>query len=129
MNEKYLKIINDRQLVSVMNKTKWRELCDEFGELHSLNISIRYKLISSNETLGFSPVWWDELFEESTGIEWLDFNPIVCEHRGRLVSDKETDRSDEILSVLKDLGIKYSIQESYFRVWGYLSQDAHPQFV
>lgn len=129
MNEKYLNIINHRQLVSVMNKTKWRELCHDFEELHSLNISVRYKLITSDEITGFSPVWWGELFEESTAIEWLDFNPIVSEHRGRLVSNRETDRSAEIIGVLKMHGIKYSIQESYFRIWGYLSQDVRPEFV
>lgn len=129
MNEKLLKIVNSRQLVSAMNKTKWRELCGEFEELHSLSISVRYKLITSDQVLGFSPVWWNELFDVSAGIEWLDFNPGVKEHRGRLISDKETDRSAEILDVFRKHGIQHSIQESYFRVWGYLSQDVHPEFV
>ncbi len=129
MNEKFINMINNRQLVSVMNKTKWRELCRDFEELHSLNISIRYKLITSDEITGFSPVWWDELFEKSTAIEWLDFNPIVSEYRGRLISNKESDRSTEIIGVLQRHGIKYSIQESYFRIWGYLSRDVRPEFV
>ncbi|WP_444927201.1 DUF6678 family protein [Microbulbifer sp. TRSA002] len=129
MNENLLKIINERQLVSAMNKTKWRELCGDFEELHSLNICIRYKLITSDEIFGFSPVWWDQLFEDTSAIEWLDFNPIVSEYRGRLVSDKETNRSAEILSVLKSRGIRYSNQESYFRVWGYLIPGACPEFV
>ena len=129
MDERYHKIINDRQLVSVMNKTKWRELCHDFEKLHSLNISVRYKLISSEETLGFSSVWWDEILEESPGIEWLEFNPIVFEHRGLLVEDKKTERIDEILTVLKKHRIKYSMQGPNFRVWGYISQEESPEFV
>ncbi|CCN46535.1 conserved hypothetical protein [Vibrio nigripulchritudo MADA3029] len=129
MSEKYRKIINDRQLVSAMNKTKWRELCVGFEALQSLNISVRYKLISSDEIYGFSTVWWDEVFEESPFIEWLDFNPIVYEHQGRLVAAKETDRRNEILAVFEKYGIRYSLHETHFRVWGYLSQDTNPEFV
>ncbi|WP_444957933.1 DUF6678 family protein [Microbulbifer sp. ZKSA002] len=129
MNEKLLKIINERQLVSAMNKTKWREVCEDLEKLHSSYICVRYKLITSDEIFGFSPVWWDQLFEYSSAIEWLDFNPIVSEYQGHLISDKKTDRSAEILSILKRHSIKYSNQESYFRVWGYLNPGACPEFV
>lgn len=129
MHERYRKIINERHLVSVMNKTKWRELCNDFEELHFLSVSVRYKLISSDNILGFSAVWWNEIYEESSGIEWLDFNPIVSEYRGRLVAPKETDRSCEILTILNRHGIKYSIEGSCLRVWGYISQDTNPVFV
>ena len=129
MDDRHLSIINDCQLVSVMNKTKWRELCTEFEALHSLSVSVRYKLITSDEIFGFSPVWWDELFEQNRTIEWLDFDPIVKEHRGRLISDMEADRTKEILGVFHKHCIRYSIQESYFRVWGYFSQSEQPTFV
>lgn len=129
MNEKLLRIVNERQLVSMMNKTKWRELCQELGAGHISTIHVRYKLITSIEILGFSAVCWDELFEESSGIEWLDFDPIVKEYRGRLVPDKDIDRSDELLAAFNKHGIKYSVQESYFRVWGYLSRGIYPEFI
>ncbi len=129
MNEDLLKIINTRQLVSVMNKTKWRELCEEFESLQNLNIKVRYKLITTDQMFGFSPVWWRELFEETPFIEWLEFDPIVTEYRGRLISHKETDRSIEILNVLKKHSIRYSKEQSYFRVWGYISTATGPEFV
>jgi hypothetical protein len=128
MHKNLLDTINRCQLVSAINKTKWRELCQEFGERHSLNISVRYKLITSEQVLGFSLVWWDELFAESPAIEWLDFDPLVKEHQGRLIADKVTDVSDEILAIFNKHGIKYTAQESYFRVWGYLSPGRAPQF-
>jgi hypothetical protein len=31
MNKELIKVIAERQLVSVMNQTKWRELCQEFS--------------------------------------------------------------------------------------------------
>jgi len=41
MSETLFKIIDDRQLVSVMNKTKWRELCGEFEEIHELDVRMK----------------------------------------------------------------------------------------
>ena len=129
MNENLLKIINKRQLVSVMNKTKWCELCEEFESLQSLNVNVRYKLIATDQLFGFSPVWWRQLFEETPFIEWLEFDPIVTEYRGRLISHKEIDRSAEIVNVLQKHSISYSKEQSYFRVWGYISATTNPEFV
>ena len=129
MNETLVKIIDDRQLVSVMNKTKWRELCGEFEEIHELGVSVRYKMITSDKLYGFSPVWWDQLFRETVAVEWIDFDPKKRERRGQLVSDKETDISDVILGIFKNHNIPYSLENDCFRVWGYLNQDVHPVFV
>jgi len=129
MNEDLLKIINTRQLVSVMNKTKWRELCGDFELIQNLNIKVRYKLITTDQMFGFSPVWWRQLLEDTPLIEWLEFDPIVAEYRGRLISDKETDRSSEILNILKKHSIRYSKEESYFKIWGYISAVTNPEFV
>ena len=129
MNKKLIKVIAERQLVSVMNQTKWRELCQEFSKNNTLDPSVRYKLIYSDEIFGFSPVWWNELLREASAIEWLDFNPIELEPRGRLVSPKETDISNEILTILKRHNVPYSMEQSYIRVWGYFNQSEHPVFV
>jgi hypothetical protein len=129
MNETLFKIIDDRQLVSVMNKTKWRELCGEFEEIHELGVSVRYKMITSDQLYGFSPVWWDQLFRETVAVEWIDFAPKKRKRRDQLVSDKETDISDVILGIFKKHNIPYSLENDFFRVWGYLNQDVHPVFV
>ena len=129
MNENLLQIINKRQLVSVMNKTKWWELCEEFESLQSLNVKVRYKLITTDKIFGFSPVWWHQLFKETPFIEWLEFDPIVTEYRGQLISNKETDQSTEILNVLQKQSIRYSKEQLYFKVWGYTSVATSPEFV
>jgi hypothetical protein len=129
MNENLLNIINSRQLVSVMNNTKWRELCEEFEKLQHLNLKVRYKLITTDQLLGFSPVWWRELFEHASQIEWLEFDPIVTEHRGQLITHKEINKSVEILNVLQKHSIRYSKEQSYFRVWGYITSTSIPEFI
>lgn len=129
MNLKLLEIRNDRQLVSVMNSTKWKELCSAFEVNNGINPNVRYKRIDSNDIYGFSPVWWDEIFEESPAIEWLDFDLVKRNFRGHLVSDKEIDISEEIYKVMKMFKIPYSIEQSYLRVWGYINKNDHPVFV
>ena len=129
MDDKLLKIINSRQLVSVMNKTKWQELCEEFEGIQNWNVKVRYKLITSNKLLGFSPVWWFELFEETPLIEWLEFDLVVPEYKQGMISQKETDRSVEIVNILRKHSIRYSREQSYFKVWGYISAATNPEFV
>ena len=128
MNEVLLKIIDSRQLVSVMNKTKWKELCDSFSESIDFTPSVRYKCITSDEVTGFSLVWWNEMFRESAAFEWLDIDPVKRERRGRLVSDRETDYSDTVIGILKKYNIPYSIEEGCYRVWGYISKNENPDF-
>jgi hypothetical protein len=74
-------------------------------------------------------VWWHELLREAAAIEWLDFNPIELEPRGRLVSSKKTNISNKILTILKRHNIPYSMEQSYIRVWGYLNQSESPVFL
>lgn len=126
MNDKLLSIINSRQLVSVMNETKWRELCYDFENIQCLNICVRYKLIIDNTTYGFSPVWWSKLFDDTPLIEWLEFDPIVKNYIGKLVPPKETDRSIEILNILNKHSIKYSHEHAYIKIWGYISSSTNP---
>ncbi|WHI50488.1 hypothetical protein P3339_18910 [Microbulbifer sp. MLAF003] len=129
MNEVLSKVIDQRQLVSVMNKTKWRELCSLFADQGDASPEVRYKLIYEDKILGFSKVWWDELFGDSVAIEWIDFDSYEHEFRGRLVSDKDTDISSGILEVLHKFNIPYSIEGKYYRVWGYINADSNPEFV
>ncbi|MCW7755326.1 hypothetical protein OOT00_15185 [Desulfobotulus sp. H1] len=124
-----IKIIDKRQLVSVMNKTKWRELCEDFEKIQDLYVNVRYKLISSDQVYDFGPVWWNLVFDEAATIEWMDFNPIKKEHAGRFIPDKETDISEIILNIFKKHTIPYSIEQKYYRVWGYVGKNEHPTFV
>jgi len=129
MNEALLKVIDQRQLVSVMNKTKWKELCSSFSDKCKISPVVRYKLIYEDNILGFSKVWWNELFDDSAAIEWLDFDPIEHEFRGHLLSDKDTDIRSEILDVFRKFNISYSIEGKYYRVWGYINSKDNPKFV
>lgn len=122
MDKKLTEIIMERQLVSVMNQTKWRELCQELAQNNELDPDVRLKYLYSDQVFGFSPVWWNEVLREASAIEWLDFNPIKLKPRYGLIPAKETDISNEIIQILKKYNIPYSVEQSYIRVWGYFNQ-------
>ncbi|GAB2899010.1 DUF6678 family protein [Microbulbifer echini] len=129
MNEHISKIIDQRQLVSVMNKTKWRELCGSFSGSDSVSPEIRYKLIFGESIYGFSAVWWDEVFRDCVAIEWMDFDPFNHEFRGQLVSKKKIEIRNEIFEIFEKYNIPYSIEGGFYRVWGYIDRHVSPQFV
>ena len=128
--DKYLsKIIDKRQLASVMNNTKWRELCSSFEAMGDLSPSVRYKLISENGTQKFHQVWWHEILNEASAIEWMDFDPVLRRFQGKLVSEAKTDLKGSILEVFDRHNIPYSVEGAYLRVWGYISAENSPKFV
>lgn len=130
MNSEVLKYVNEHQLSSVMNKTKWCELEKALNESEDFIPYVRYKLIyDENPNTGFTAVWWYELLEIAETIEWLEVDPFKREWLGRLVADRVTDFSDVVSAQLAQYSIPYSIENGMFRIWGYLRRDESPEFI
>lgn len=49
-------------------------------------------------------------------VQWLEINPIVIEHTGRLVKPKQHNYSENITAFLQSEGIAYSIIEEAVRI-------------
>ncbi|WP_205737318.1 DUF6678 family protein [Halioglobus japonicus] len=110
------KIIDQNQLVSMMNKTKWRELCSEFEKESTVSPLVKYKLITSDKEFGLSEVWWHELYGECQAIEWLDFSKVKSREN----------ISTQVVAVLDSVGVPYSDEGGVFRVWGYVNSNSRP---
>ncbi|MDX3774224.1 hypothetical protein QE250_08875 [Chromatiaceae bacterium AAb-1] len=119
MDKRLLQIINQRQLASVMNQTRWQQLMSRFSALADVDPEVRYKNIDSQQIYGFSQVWWDELLQMAPAIEWLDLNPVKTEYRGRLVAPLITDYSAVIEAVIRQVKVPFTREGHYFRIWGY----------
>ena len=129
MNKETLKYINDQQLTSVMNKTKWNKLADALNSSNDFVPSVRYKLIrQAEQNSEFSKVWWDELLRDAEKIEWLEIESFNREQVGKLVSDRKIDFSGFISKQLKDNAIPYTLEDSMYKVWGYLRPGVSPDF-
>lgn len=122
MDQILFRIIQQRQLTSVMNQTKWRQLVQELSLSEQYNPQVRYKTIQSPQLYGFSHVWWDELLQISASIEWLDINPLKSEYQGRLLPSKITDYSAETETAIRRAKVPFTREENCFRIWGYITQ-------
>ena len=49
-------------------------------------------------------------------VEWLEINPVVIEHIGRLVAPRQWSHLEQIVSLLQSEGINYSIIDSMIRI-------------
>ena len=120
MNKQNLKFINDNQLASFMNKTRWRELAVEFTSNDDFEPKVRLKYLRQENMTGFTLLDWEWVRSgESSCIEWMDIDPIKRVRQGQLVKDKEYDFRIFVESILKELHIKYTIEDEIYRVWGY----------
>jgi hypothetical protein len=114
--------IEEHQLVSIMNNTKWRELVAAITSEGSFDppVKIRY-IFDADNVGGFSPVWWEEVeadgFEQ---IEWLMISPVKEVPVGALVGSKQTDYTDFIRSGLDKHSIPYTLTAGIFLVKGYI---------
>lgn len=99
---------------------KWKKICDYFAEEATFSPSVRYKLINTGETHGFSEVWWNEVYECCETIEWIEFSKYKDEYRGALLSKREINVSDSIKKPLDRLAILYTDEGSVFKIRAYV---------
>lgn len=130
MNESTLKYINENNLVSFMNKTKWRELAISLASNSNFEPKVSIKILGEPLASGFSHLDWEWVkYGESSCIEWIEIDPIKREYLGRLVSDRETDYSKFIEQTLGAFNIPYTLESSLYKVWGYANANKHLSFV
>jgi len=119
----------ESQFTSVMNNTKWRELAAAFTSSGQFKPCVRVRELDGFES-GFTQYDWECMrLGSSSHIEWMDIDPIKKERQGALVADKETDFSEFVVEQLRAYSIPYSIEEGYYRVWGYINAENQPEFV
>jgi len=92
-------------LVSLMNDTKWRELCLAFS-LFEKKPAWRTRDLLNGHMSDWDSEWFHHVGPDYCAIEWLEIDPRACE--------KATVRS-----VLREVGAPFEESEHYFRVIGY----------
>lgn len=127
MSEKIKSIVEERQLVSYMNKTKWNELLSALSERLPRNC-VRYKTVfEETAPEGYHNVQGDEVLchMDIAQIEWMRIKSYFKElkHTGALISDKVTvhDKKAVLLQIFNEYSIPYEYDEAEqeFVVYGY----------
>ena len=118
MNKENIQYINENQLSSVMNKTKWKELANSMTSNNNFEPQVLLKyLLDKNPMPGFSFLDWEWVKNDDvSSIEWMEIDPIKKEHRGSLVDDKKTNYSSFVEQELKKHNIPFSVENGNFKV-------------
>lgn len=111
--------VQEQQLVSVMNDTKW---CELRNAMLSLARTPKYRLqclLSPPADLGNWDGDWYYHLPTFAWIEWLDIDPIHRKNRGYLVEDERTDLTADLVALLEQHSIPFEANGSYLRIYGY----------
>lgn len=125
-SDKIQDVVNQRQLTSYMNNTKWKELIAEIKQIDDL--SIMYKtLFDENDPEFYWTIASDEHFDHMNMalVEWFKISGNIneCEYIGRLVEPKVIQHSinDKIVDILQKHSINYEYDEisDSYTIYGY----------
>jgi len=120
-NDKLTQLIFDQQLISVMNRTKWRELAKALTSNKELTPDVKLGYLDGYESTSFCSLDWEWVkFGESRVIKWLEISPVRRDYIGRLVKEQETDFSDWVRSSLAEYTIPFTESGGTFRIDAYL---------
>lgn len=126
--EKVMRVINQRQLYSVMNNTKWKELQSAIDTLpFPPPYQIKYVLKETPhpKTFGEDAWYWgdwsDEVLTPFYAVEWICVRPRYTRHRGMLINDELIDETQEFISVLQKASIPYEEENGAYYIYGYKS--------
>lgn len=126
--ERVRRIVSEKNLFSVMNDTKWRELQNSVRELpfpppFSLkNVCVDEKAVHKfNEDVSYWGDWSDESFfwGDFFAIEWIKVRPRYKKHQGQLIADKIIDETKQFVEILTKYNIPYEEDNGAFIIYGY----------
>ena len=116
-------------LVSLMNKTKWLEIAGKISEIGPNGPICCYKHVAEEHIYGPSHIYWHEFIHFHTEIyEWLEIYRNEKISQGALVNPLVIDHSQQIESILRMVGVQYSLTENGFKVWGYVDPSRQPAY-
>lgn len=129
LNKKVSQIIQQRNLHSIMNNTKWTELISSIIQEMPFPPAFVIKYLTSETKPSIDMMachyygdWTGENFpsvEYYFNIEWMKVQPRYYKHRGKLVSPEIVDGSKEFEAILDKCHIPYEIDNEVYCIYGY----------
>lgn len=120
MEKIILDIVNERQLISIMNNTKWSRLVEgiqslPFQPAFQLKLLTEKKLLPPTFSQHITYIGdWQHLhlkIYSYSNIEWMKIRPVLYKHVGRLVPDEKI----ECLSQLQQLLEEYAFHMKWIK--------------
>lgn len=95
----------ERGFASLMNDTKWRELCVAFAAFEKKPVW-RARDLLTGYVSGWDSEWYHHVGPNYCSIEWLEI-------------ESDASRKEEIRSIIESVGAPFEETDSRFRVIGY----------
>ncbi len=123
--KKIMLIISEKNMYSIMNNTKWRELQNAIKGLpfpppyQMRCITDEIEPICFNEDVSYWGDWTDEAMFPFFNIEWIKVRPRYLKYRGNLINDELIDETEEFVAILKKYSIPYDEENGAYIIYGY----------
>lgn len=128
--QKELQVIEESQLTSVMNETRWKRLGRAVSEVLKYAPPYQVKFLGEatlfpSESLSeYEVLWaeWGEIWVESSlrSIEWIRLRPKVLIDKGAIVDPDVCDMTNELISILKKERISFVQGKETIQIFGYV---------
>ncbi len=131
VKEKILRIVNERNLCSYMNNTKWNELITAVKNEMSFPPPFDIKYLTQeevtqsefeNKDVDYWGDWEGENFptqEYYINIEWIKIRPRYLKYRGKLIAPELVDESKKIKEILERYNISFEEKDGFYCIYGY----------
>lgn len=123
--KKVISLVEQKNMFSIMNNTKWRELQKSVQKLPFPPPYIMKLITDKNEPQSFDKdVWYigdwnDEVLFPFFNIEWIKVRPRYVKHRGQLIDDEIIDETELFIEILEKYSIPYEEENGTFLIYGY----------
>jgi len=123
--KKVMLIVTEKNMYSIMNNTKWKELQNAIKDLpFPPPYQMRYitddsETIDFNEDVRYLGDWTDEPMFPFFHIEWIKVRPRYLKHRGNLIKDELIDETEKFVEILKKYSIPYEEENGVYVIYGY----------
>lgn len=125
LKKKVLALVEQRNMISVMNNTKWLELQNSVKELPFLPpyelkfITDNYEPQPLDKDIRNTGNWDDEVMLPFFNIEWIKVRPRYIKDRGRLIDGEVIDETDMFIEILEKYSIPYEEDNGALIIYGY----------
>jgi hypothetical protein len=92
-------------LVSLMNDTKWKELCFAFNALEPKPAWRTHDLLNGHLS-DWDTEWFHHVGPDYCTIQWMEIDPRQCDR-------------EKIRLTFQDVGVSFEESSAYFKVLGY----------
>lgn len=134
LKERVRKIIQQRNLCSYMNDTKWNELRTAVMNDMPFPPPFIIKFLFEDEVVGekdfqsdvnYFGDWYyafaieGHYFNGASAVEWIKVRPRYLKHRGQLIEPEVINADDKFVEILRRYSIPYEENHGVYCIYGY----------